>query len=42
MMRELAKQSSVALMEGAPGAMACVDADGLIAWVYAWADWPSG
>jgi hypothetical protein len=30
-MRELAKQGFVALMEGAPGAMACVNADGLFA-----------
>jgi hypothetical protein len=33
MMRELAKQGSAALMEGAQGAMACVSADGLIAWI---------
>jgi hypothetical protein len=38
----LAKQSSVALMEGAPGVMVCLNADGLIARVHAWADRPDG
>jgi CheY-like chemotaxis protein len=31
LLRELARASSIGLMEGAPGVMACVNADGLIA-----------